>query len=370
MVMMRNEHLVNMAEKAIGTVTSHIFQTALRKLETNILACKEDSYEGEGDDDEDILSDPPTVTTQELAALLNNHPKYGDALGKVDYRVGEDVSFHPKNRRRKTNGYHIKGAANGDHGPADDDSLDLAEEESDEIANIMFGGDSDDDMDDDFYDLNGDHTEHYLIIRQHLLLLADHSDHFVTHIHATPIQPEKWAVDFRALRRTAALKVIFHTIDTRLGNLSTRLARICQEHGRMDDKSLQAKSLLAQKEMRARLLDMQNRGLLQLQEVPRDNSRLASRTTFLYYMDEGKTAAKIRDECYQTITRCIQRLYFEREKVAGVLEKAERSDVKGREDELLGPKEKEALGRWKAKEEMFWAEIGRVDDIVAVLRDF
>ena len=111
-------------------------------------------------------------------------------------------------------------------------------------------------------------------------------------------------------------------------------------------------------------------GLLELQEVPRDNSRLATRTTFLYYMDERKVTAKITDECYKTIVRCMQRMEVEKEKVASVLEKVERTDVKGREDEILGDIEKVALGKWRAQEEMIWGEIGRVDNMVAILRDF
>ena len=372
MVMMRNEHLVHVAEKAIGTVTSQIYQTALRRIETKILACKEDSYddgmddsEAEGDEedgDETILTAPPMITTRELALLLNEDPKYANALGKGD------VPSHRKNRRKKVNGFHGKGIANGEAISEDDNGSGSSEDESDENSVIEVG--SDQEIADDFHDVDRHHNQHRRTIRQHLVLLAQHPDHFLIHIHATPDQPERWAIDFGELRQTAILKVIFRTIDSRLGTVSTRLARICHEYGRMDDKSLQSKSLVAQKEMRARLHDMLKIGLLELQEVPRDNSRLATRTTFLYYMDEKKATAKITDECYKTIARCIQRLDVEREKVASVLDKVERSDVKGREDELLGEIEKEALGKWKTQEEMIWGEIGRVDSMVAILRDF
>ena len=370
--MMRNDHLVHLAERAIGTVTSQIYEKALRQVEPILLSCHQDPDVNEEIEDEEMLSNLPSVTTNELAASFNENSEIGKALGKVDPEIAEDTSFHPKNRRRKPNGTQTELYVDGEASADEDNGSESSGDESNDISIIDV--DSDQDMANNDYAPNGEHVfapdANHVAIRQHLLLLAQHPDRFFYHIRATATEPERWAVNFRVLRETAILKTIFHTIDTRLGTLSTRLARICQQHGRMDDKSLQSKSLLTQKEMRARLLEMQKGGLLDLQEVPRDNSRLASRTTFLYYMDEGKATAQIRDECYKTMARCIQRLAVEREKVASVLEKVERSDVKGREEELLGAKEKEALGRWKAQEEMIWGEVGRVDEVVAVLRDF
>ena len=370
--MMRNDHLVHLAEQAVGNITSQIYERAIRKMERKLLACSEGSEEKDDDDEEESLSDLPSVTTNELAAMFSETSRLDDAMGKVDPEMAEDISDHPKKRRRKPNGIQDEAMVERDTSGEEPDSSGSSGDESDNISVIDI--DSDQDMAENDYAPNGERVFapnlHHRAIRQHLLLLAQHPDCFFYYLRATPTEPERWAVKFHVLRRTAVLKTIFHTIDNRLGTLSTRLARICQQHGRMDDKSLQSKSLLTQKEMRARLLEMQKGGLLDLQEVPRDNSRLASRTTFLYYMDEGKAKAKLTDECYKTMTRCLQRLAMEREKVTAVLEKTERIDVKGREDELLGAKEKEALGRWKTQEEMIWGEVGRVDEVVAVLRDF
>lgn len=344
----------------------------LRKLEVKTLACCEESEANDDAGEEDDMSDLPSVTTSEVAAMFSETSELEDAIKRNDPETNEDISDHPKRRRRKPNGIQDEAIVDLDASGDEADNSGFSGDESDDISVIDI--DSDQNMVGNDYTPNGEHVfapnPHHQAIRQHLLLLSQHPDRFFYHIRATPMEPERWAVKFHVLRRTSVLKTIFHTIDTRLGTLSTRLARICQEYGRMDDKSLQAKSLLTQKEMRARLLEMQKAGLLELQEVPRDNSRLASRTTFLYYLDEGKAKAKITDECYKTMTRCLQRLAVEKEKVAAVLEKAERSDVRGREEELLGAKEKEALGRWKRQEEMVWGELGRVDDVVAVLRDF
>ena len=239
MVMMRNEHLVHLAEKAIGSITSQIYETAIRRIETKILACKEDSYDDgtddseaeddEADENETILTAPPKMTTRELALLIDEDPKYANALGTENLEK-EDVLSHRKNRRKKVNGFHEKPTANGEVNPEDRNSSGSSEDESDE--NSIIDVDLDQEKPEDFYDIQRHHDQHHRTIRQHLVLLAQHPDRFLTHIHATPNLPERWVIDFRDLRQTAMLKVIFRTIDSRLGTVSTRLARICHEYGR------------------------------------------------------------------------------------------------------------------------------------------
>lgn len=76
------------------------------------------------------------------------------------------------------------------------------------------------------------------------------------------------------------------------------------------------------------------------------------------------------EECYKSMARCLQRAKVEREGVQTLLEKAERSDVVGREEEFLGEDERIGLEQWREKEERLLGEVGRLDELVAVLRDF
>ena len=70
------------------------------------------------------------------------------------------------------------------------------------------------------------------------------------------------------------------------------------------------------------------------------------------------------------MARCLQRVKVEREAVQTVIEKAERTDVVGKEEEYLGVGERVALEEWREREERLLGEVGRLDDLVAVLRDF
>ena len=70
------------------------------------------------------------------------------------------------------------------------------------------------------------------------------------------------------------------------------------------------------------------------------------------------------------MARLVRRARVEREKVRETVEKASRTDVVGREEEFLGEGERKALGEWKAREERIWGEVGRLDELVGIVRDF
>jgi DNA-directed RNA polymerase III subunit RPC3 len=66
----------------------------------------------------------------------------------------------------------------------------------------------------------------------------------------------------------------------------------------------------------------------------------------------------------------MRRVTVERDKLRGFLEKTERSDVKGNEERYLSEAELATLKGWRDKEALLLGEIGRLDELVAVLRDY
>lgn len=56
--------------------------------------------------------------------------------------------------------------------------------------------------------------------------------------------------------------------------------------------------------------------------------------------------------------------------ISALLEKRERSDVRGREEELMTRDEREALREFERKKERLRVLMSRVDDSVFVLKDF
>ena len=207
-------------------------------------------------------------------------------------------------------------------------------------------------------------------IRQHLLLLAEHPFHFVHHIRRMPDSPERWTVNFSALSCQLQKHELEEMIFARYQKEGLRIIRILQEKGKLEEKAISDFGLMNQKIMRSTLNKMHANGHLELQEVPRDNQRQTSKTIHLWHYDQKRCSQKVLEETYQTMARVMQRIKVEREHARIVIEKSERSDVKGRENELLTLEERTQLSDWKKKEEKLLVQLGRLDDLVFVLRDF
>ena len=207
-------------------------------------------------------------------------------------------------------------------------------------------------------------------IRDHLLLLAQHPCQFLHHFPQTSTTPERWTINFTALIKDVTHSTIMQTITSRYGVLATRLTRILLEQGKVGEKELCQASLLNQKTMRSHLSLLHRAGMISLQEMPRDNSRNPQRTIYLWFFNVERCKVKLLDETYKSMARSLQRAKIEGEKYKGTVDKASRSDVIGNEERFLSMQEREALSTWRAIKERIWGELGRLDDVIAVFRDY
>ena len=148
------------------------------------------------------------------------------------------------------------------------------------------------------------------------------------------------------------------------------MIRVLQAKGKLDEKRLQEISLLPFKDLRQVLASMQAGGFVDLQEVPRDAQRQPSRTIYLWFHDADRICASVIEDIYKAMAGCLRRLKSERERLKEFLEKTERSDVKGNEERYLSEGELRSLSRWREKEALLLGEVSRLDDMVAVIRDY
>ena len=199
-------------------------------------------------------------------------------------------------------------------------------------------------------------------LTQHLLLLAHHPSKFLHHHPAILSVDERWSVDFRALSKRLLIDCLMQTITAKLGPLAARLVRIMHQNGKVDEKTLTSLSLLNQKAQRKLLSEMNAEGFLELQEIPKDTARAPMKTIFLWFFDVERCRKRVLEMTYKTMCRVLQRIDVERAKVKETVEKSERVDVQGHEDEFLGEGEKEALAAWRAKEERLLGDLSRLDD--------
>lgn len=368
-VMIRNQRLVQLAEECIGPTTATIYAELLHQLGQDLYQCKPFLIYPEDVDNESQLGSLPQVATHKLEALLKRPTDFAAAIAEVDpSQVDTTIIDHRKKLHRRAaakvnfaNEAIVIGDASTDENDTEDATNDDSSISGDELADPSHE-----------FDITSDSRLRvgFPALRQHLLLLCEHSYSFVHHVRRTSSNPEKWAVDFRSLALTLQHLTLTSTLTSRFGLPATRLANILIAKGKLDEKALSAHSLLNPQPLRLLLTDLHKAGLFQLQEVPRDASRQPARTFFFWEWNPERARSKVLEDCYAAMTRLIWRLAVEKGKVRALVEKAERSDVVGREEELLGEEEMVALKRWWGVEQRMWGQIARLDDMVAVLRDF
>ncbi|KAI9803935.1 MAG: RNA polymerase III subunit C82 [Piccolia ochrophora] len=372
-VAFRSRHLVTVAEQQIGTMTAKVYSELLRLLEMRIPRCH-DPLETPIDD-EDQLAQAPTVSTLVLSDSIDPSITLDSAIGKATTAVIDTADLDVPRKRKRKRIKHEEATVDGN---ASSDEEEEAQDMNGNIPEVIPDPESEDPGSEDYDDeeistgpgtsLLQSRRKRLHDIRQHLRLLSEPPLELVT-LMSNKSHGE-WTVDFRTLTATLKRTALENIIHTRFGLLGLRLTRILLDKGKLDEKQLGNMSLTKQKDIRATVGAMHSAGFLALQEVPKDNSRAPSRTIYLWYVDVARVAKLVLEETYKTMARLLQRAASEREAIRGLLEKAERTDVVGKEEIYLSNGEREALRGWRDKEERLFGELGRLDELVGVLRDY
>lgn len=387
--MARNERLVELVGERISKTTALVYSELLQRLEEDLKCCNLDpgKYdEGNDAEDDDDPESGPRVSTSDMATAMASCEDIGGSLAYADPReINLDMIYRKSRRRRydsddeaevdgeassdgddddhhNQNGQITDGEKNDEDGPNGNTNgtLKRKREKEDAEKHAPRANESS----------HANQASCHLLTRQHLLLLAEHPLEFVTYIRPTHRNPESWTVKFHALSQKLRLNELENTIVSRYSAEGLRIVRILKGKGKLDEKAISSFALMSQKLMRHLLTTMHEQGHLELQEIPKDNNRQPSRTMFLWFFDPERCRMKVLEETYKTMARCMQRVKIEREAVQSTLDKASRTDVIGKEVEYLSVHERKTIEEWREKEEKLLGEVDRLDNLVAVLRDF
>lgn len=203
--------------------------------------------------------------------------------------------------------------------------------------------------------------------RSHLEILCEPPFCFLSH---SLEYPEKYVIEYSDLAVYLRNTEIFSILSARFDKYAMRVVQVLLDKGKTDEKYLQEIVLMSAKELRQTLAMLQRAGFVELQEVPREAQRQPSRTIYLWFYDPDRVRKMLLEDTYKCMARCMHRMKVEKEKVKPTIEKSERSDVKGQEEKLLPKAELEVLKGWRSKETWLLAEVGRLDELIFVLRDF
>lgn len=368
-VELRNLKLERYVEDLIGNTTAKVYATLLAVLSKKVSRCQVDkSIEVEDDN-----NDPSTgirVTTQEVFEHLSPSIDVTAGIGMlheegaIDIRRAEKIRRYPPQLKGSTleetleEEEEIIGSDDEDYDHSGEAAaqLGLHGQNGTNGANIQVG---------DGAPVGAQRLHH---MRQHLLILAESTQGFVRHCGAADFG--EWTVDFEPLIQHLKFVELDTLIENRFGRQGLRLTRILREKGKIDDKTLPTLALMKKPDVHVKMAEMEMAGFLDVQEVPRDNNRTAARTIFFWFFDLDRTLQRILDNTYKSMVRCLQRLDVERRKRQDVLQTADRKDVQGMEEEKLRGDVYNAYVQFLDIEKKLLGQVARLDDIVAVFRDY
>jgi DNA-directed RNA polymerase III subunit RPC3 len=325
-VALRGQLLISFAAKYLGETTAKVYGTFLQCLEEKIPRCL-DCYALQSKDEE--IQASPSATNEDVLRVLDPN---------VDLSYGM-----PSSDTNGVNGFR------GHGGSYDED-------------------DSDEDVKRPV--MNESHRRAHLV-DTHMHLLSSDPRKFVNYVSSRG--GGEWKVDFRSLTAALLQDHLESSVEAKFGDFGPKAAKVIRilfNKGKLDEKQVAHFAMFRQKDVRGFLTHLQEAGYVDCQEVPKDNSRTVNKTMFFWFFDQDRCRKLLLSDTYKAMARILQRIRVEREYIQPVIDKAERLDVVGREEEYLSEIEKNALKDWAQVEEKMLTQLSRLDDSVGILRDF
>ncbi|PHH74224.1 hypothetical protein CDD80_3225 [Ophiocordyceps camponoti-rufipedis] len=365
LVLSRNQRLADFASESFGEVTGQVYRTLLELLTKKLAVCRADPFIGD-----QASGQQPTATSIEIYESIDEAVNLQSGIGKapkdtIDVRSAEKIRPTPlaydsdSDASDEESGVRGPRTVGRDEAESEDDfgprkARSTMRVNGERQATVKFEDESKDSRLDQ--------------MRQHLLLLAESKHRFVRYCGTAG--RGQWTVDFGQLMERLRESELDAYIEQSFGRHGLRLTRILRDKGKLDEKMLPSTALMKKSDVQGKMLAMQMAGLVEVQEVPKDNSRLANRTLFFWFFDGERTQSQLLDDVYKAMLRCLQTLQVERHKERNILLFVERKDVKGKEEEVMLAEHYLKYRRHLEQQEKLISQVARLDDMVAVLRDY
>lgn len=370
LVELRNRRLAGFAADMLGEVTGEVYRTVLELLTSDFPRCRPDALL-----DEQAPGLQVAVTTTDIMDHLDESINIQFGIGKappdkIDSQSAErireappqsdddddsdDSDAGPTNRNRKV--------------PTFDADIDESDDSEAESGNAEAQTNGSRETKVKFEDSSTTKTSRFTQLRQHLLLLAENKYQFIRHCGMQG--RGQWTVDFSQLLTQLREFELDAMIESAHGRHGLRLTRILREKGKLDEKMLYSTSLMKKSDVQEKMLAMQMAGVVDVQEVPKDNSRLANRTLFFWFFDKERTQSQALDDIYKAMLRCLQTLEVERYKERNILSFVERKDVQGKEEEVMTAEHYNKYNVHLQRQKMLLGQVMRLDELVAVFEDY
>ncbi|GKT99668.1 dna-directed rna polymerase iii subunit rpc3 [Fusarium langsethiae] len=363
LVELRNQRLAEFATEMLGEVTGEVYRTVLDLLTSDFPRCRPDPLL-----DEVAAGQQPTVTTVDIFEHLDEDVNVQAGIGKAPR---DKIDSQSAERIRETVPDSDYDSDDSDAGPPGRKRTFDVDEEDDEWAEDdeeLGATNGQQESKVRFEDATNGNDSRISQMRRHLLLLAESKYPFIR--HCGMYGRGQWTVDFDRLVGKLRETELDAIIEQSHGRHGLRLTRILREKGKLDEKMLPAAALMKKGDVQGKMLAMQMAGIVDVQEVPKDSSRLANRTLFFWYFDKERAQTQALDDIYKAMLRCLQTLEVERHKERNILSFVERKDVQGKEEEVMTAEHYNKYNTHLEVQKKLLGQLMRLDELVSVLRDY
>lgn len=338
---LRTDELANMAKSRVGILTSKVYECALQSIEQHSPDSKHSFLRISG-----LINDP-----EEERIFVNSIENQLVDDKKIVFNVKDLVRLIPKEldlRNSILTHNFLK--------PAINPKKRVNEDASDVMPKKLKTEDGQDDLtlvDDllenafafDMHKTDNSEPHSVTLINHHLKLLSSSAIPFLIEI-----TPGTYTVPYTELAKHVKKSNYDTLIKTTLGLDAFRILRSLKSLKLADEKTLANTVLLKEKTVRNEIFRLMNLNMIEIQEVPRSADRAASKTFYLFRHKAYSAYNFLSNSlifCMADILLNIQQFKSDNKIL---LEKCEREDVKGNEEELLLDSELKTLRNLQDRE--------------------
>lgn len=347
---LRTQALVNLAKSRIGILSAKIYEVALKIIEQNSPELRNPFLDISG-----LINDPEEE--RNLINLIEN--KLVDEK-KIVVNIREIVRLLPDDidlRNSILTHNFLKPQLK--KRPLEDDNREVPEKKiklenegsllplghSQEIAKeALFsngaGGSGDlgaSSISSNYTDNSDPHST--TLVQHHLKLLTSGTGiQFLLEI-----SPGTYAIPFVTLTKQLKQYNFESLIKTTLGHNAFRVLRCLKSLKLGDEKAISNAVLLKEKTVRNEMYRLINANVVEIQEVPRSADRAASKTFYLFRYKEWPSYKFLLNSLIFNMAEILNNIQDFKSDYKILLEKCEREDVKGHEEELLLESELKSL---------------------------
>ncbi|SGZ58457.1 CIC11C00000002773 [Sungouiella intermedia] len=349
---LRTRALVELANSRLGLITSTIYGRCAGLIETKSPPLKHSFLEVSG-----LINDP-----EELRAYISSVENALVDNKAIVFNIRDLARSLPNNLdlRNSILTQNFLKPAKRPHDDMDQPAKKIKLEDGEAVApdsNGVVNGSSNGGLneDDDYKESDRTEAHSVTLLAEHMRLLSSGNVPFLVEV-----APGSYTIPFLQLSKCIKQFHYGMLIKTTMGSNSLRVLNCIKSMKLADEKAISNAVLLKDRTVKSEIYKLVNMNVLEIQEVPRSADRAASKTFYLFRHKELPLYKYLSFALAYTMADILTNISQFKLEHKILLDKCEREDVKGNEEELLLESELKTLRGLQQRE---IANLGRFNRI-------